>query len=219
MTSKPILFIAIVAAIAFIAGGVMFATTRETPPVFLGGASEPDSLLPQAKDGVEAVSLATETPTGTATSSAGETDSDEPILPPEGAGEEPVSQEPTPQPQPQPTPDIREPSEPAPKPKTRSSTHTVSIGSSSFVPQLLTIYAGDKVCWVNNDTQLHWPASDPHPTHTGLPDFDPLADLLPGETFCYTFKELGVISYHDHTQAVINDVATITGGIRVVLRE
>lgn len=218
--SKPIfLILCLGVALVLIAGGIIFATKREASRLFMGGDAGQDSLLPQVREEGGVVSLATQTPTGAATTSGEEVDSGEPMSPFEEVKEEAGTQESVPPTESQPTFDIREPSEPAPKPKTKSTTHMVSIGASNFVPQLLTTYVGDKVCWVNNDSQLHWPASDPHPTHTGLSDFDPLADLLPGETFCYTFREPGAASYHDHTQAVINDVATITGGVRVLPRE
>jgi plastocyanin len=103
-----------------------------------------------------------------------------------------------------------------PEPEDGAKTHIVSIESSGFTPKLITITVGDTVRWVNNNSKLHWPASDPHPTHTGLSDFDPFADLLPGETFSYTFKTGGAFSYHDHTQAVVEDVATLTGVVRVL---
>jgi len=105
------------------------------------------------------------------------------------------------------------------KPKLQPAVHFVSIGANVFIPNLITIKVGDTVRWANNDTQLHWPASDPHPTHTGVYDFDPLADLLPGEAFSYTFTQEGAFGYHDHTQAVIKDKATITGVVRVLPRE
>jgi len=108
---------------------------------------------------------------------------------------------------------------PTPPPKLEPLLHKVFIESGGFNPQHITIRVGDTVRWVNNDDELHWPASDPHPTHTGVPDFDPLADLLPGENFSYTFSMMGAFPYHDHTQAVIDDVATIVGAIIVLENE
>ena len=111
---------------------------------------------------------------------------------------------------------ISPPIESEPAPEGGAKTHIVSIEANGFNPKLVTISVGDTVRWVNNNSKLHWPASDPHPTHTGLPDFDPFADLLPWETFAYTFKDIGAFSYHDHTQAVVEDVATLTGVVRVL---
>jgi len=141
--------------------------------------------------------------------------------------EEPTSQPPVPRPvepkKAEPTLQITEtpesvplPPKPEDEPESGGKTYIVSIETTGFNPKLVTITVGDTVRWINNNSKLHWPASDPHPTHTGLPDFDPFADLLPGESFSYTFKDVGAFSYHDHTQAVVEDVATLTGVIRVL---
>jgi len=132
-----------------------------------------------------------------------------PLLPPPP----PPAESPPPLPPPSPSePPPPLPEEPAYQPKT----HIVSIENNGFVPKILTITLGDTITWINNDPVLHWPSSDPHPTHTGLPDFDPLSDLLPEESYSYTFIKIGTFPYHDHTQAVEDDEATITGGVRVL---
>lgn len=99
-----------------------------------------------------------------------------------------------------------------------SITQVVSIEAAGFNPRVITIHSGDTVRWVNNDGNLHWPASDPHPTHTGFSGFDPLADLRSGENYSFTFSQPGIFGYHDHTQAVVGGVATMTGIIRVLER-
>ncbi len=106
--------------------------------------------------------------------------------------------------------------EPPPSNERGQETHIISMDRDGFNARTLVIIAGDTVKWVNNDTRLHWPASDPHPTHTGLSGFDPLADLLPGESFSFTFNSPGVYGYHDHTLAVVAGIATLTGVIRVL---
>lgn len=127
---------------------------------------------------------------------------------------------PTPAPQIQPTKEVQPPPiqkpEPSPIIESGPKTHIVSIEASGFNPRIVVINAGDTVKWVNNDTNLHWPASDPHPTHTGLAGFDPLADLLRGESFSHTFNTPRIYGYHDHTQAVIAGIATLTGIVRVL---
>ena len=79
-----------------------------------------------------------------------------------------------------------------------------------FYPATVTIRTGDTVRWVNNDTEIRWPASDPHPTHTNLPGFDPKGPLQPGETYAYTFVQIGTISYHDHKDADIIGEVIVT---------
>lgn len=96
-------------------------------------------------------------------------------------------------------------------------THIVSItAAEGFNPRIVVIKQGDTVRWINNDTKLHWPASDPHPTHTGLSGFDPLADILPKESYSFTFGKPGIYGYHDHTQAVVDGLATLIGIVRVL---
>lgn len=115
------------------------------------------------------------------------------------------------------------PTKPAPKivpedtkPKPKPKLHVVFVKDDHFDPRIITINIGDTVRWINNGTKLYWPSADPHPTHSALPEFDPLADLSPGESYDFTFTQVGVIPYHDHTQAVIDDVATITGTVVIL---
>lgn len=83
-------------------------------------------------------------------------------------------------------------------PSTKVEANTVSITSTGFSPQVLTVSAGTTVTFVNNDSVGHWPAANPHPTHTSLPGFDALAEVPPGGTYSYTFTEAGTFSYHCH---------------------
>lgn len=99
--------------------------------------------------------------------------------------------------------------------KPRGEFHTVLIRAAGFDPSRLTIKAGDIVKWINMDSELHWPASDPHPTHTGVSPFDSTGDLGPGEVYAYLFGTPGIFVYHDHSQALRGLTSTITGLIRV----
>ena len=107
-------------------------------------------------------------------------------------------------------------SEAVPKPENKTKVHQVSIEKNKFIPETITIKIGETVTWNNNDDELHWPASDPHPTHTGVIDFDVGSDLAKGEYYSYTFRRVGDFLYHDHTAAVVNDTATMVGVIKVV---
>ncbi|MFH1255916.1 MAG: plastocyanin/azurin family copper-binding protein [Candidatus Diapherotrites archaeon] len=86
---------------------------------------------------------------------------------------------------------------------------TVEINSSGFSPNPLTIKQGDTVNFVNNDSALHWPASAQHPTHNVYPEpggcigskFDACKGLAQGESFSFTFNEVGEWAYHDHLNA------------------
>lgn len=89
---------------------------------------------------------------------------------------------------------------------TSTSSNTIEITSSGFNPSTLTINAGDTVIFVNKDTQAHWPASNPHPVHTGYPEtgscgghkFDSCRGLSTNEAFSLTFNIRGTWGYHDH---------------------
>ncbi|MBI2145450.1 hypothetical protein HYU18_03960 [Candidatus Woesearchaeota archaeon] len=90
--------------------------------------------------------------------------------------------------------------------------HSVTITASGFVPQTLTIEAGEEVTFLNKDSTQHWPASAVHPTHTAYPGsdiakcgtadaktvFDACKGLAQGEAFKFTFNQKGSWKYHDH---------------------
>ncbi|MBI2669505.1 hypothetical protein HYX14_06710 [Candidatus Woesearchaeota archaeon] len=88
----------------------------------------------------------------------------------------------------------------------------VEITSSGFVPQAITINAGETVTWINAATINHWVASNPHPSHTGYPGsssskcdtaeekttFDACRRMESGVKYSFTFTEKGLWGYHDH---------------------
>jgi plastocyanin len=80
----------------------------------------------------------------------------------------------------------------------QATSYEVLITSSGFIPSTLTIKVGDTVTFVNKDSKPHWPASDPHPTHTNYPGFDALRPLKTGESYSFTFTKQGAWGYHDH---------------------
>lgn len=88
----------------------------------------------------------------------------------------------------------------------RPTQYFVEIKSNGFNPGFLQIRAGDTVTFVNKDSKTHWPASDPHPTHTGYPEsggcigsmFDACHELVENATFSFTFTKIGTWGYHDH---------------------
>lgn len=89
---------------------------------------------------------------------------------------------------------------------------SIEITSSGFSPQTTAIKAGTKVTWINKTTNLSWPATAIHPTHTIYPGsdvkkcgtseagkiFDACHDLKPGESYSFVFNEKGTWAYHDH---------------------
>lgn len=95
-----------------------------------------------------------------------------------------------------------------------SSSHLVYITPEGFKPKSLTIDVGHTVRWLNVDKELHWPASDPHPTHTASPGFDSGGNLSEGEVYFHVFTKPGFFVYHDHNQALGGSTSTITGLIK-----
>lgn len=74
----------------------------------------------------------------------------------------------------------------------------VKMTANGFSPSTITISKGDYIQFVNEDTAAHWPASDPHPTHTGLAGFDAKAGVQTGKYFRFEFNTVGTFTYHDH---------------------
>lgn len=88
---------------------------------------------------------------------------------------------------------------PAPTtPKQTIKTYEISMTATGFQPGNLTINAGDTVKFVNRDTAAHWPASNPHPTHTNYSGFDAKQAVAAGSSWSFTFTKTGSWGYHDH---------------------
>lgn len=80
-----------------------------------------------------------------------------------------------------------------------SATDTViKITAQGFEPAETTIQKGQKVTWVNSSGADAWPASNPHPTHTGYPGFDPQLPMKTGQAWSFIFDKTGDWGYHDH---------------------
>lgn len=75
---------------------------------------------------------------------------------------------------------------------------TISLDDTGFHPATVTIKSGTTVTFVNNGQAEHWPASDVHPTHQILPEFDAKRGLATGETYSFTFVKVGSWPMHDH---------------------
>src|SRR3989344_5419735 len=91
----------------------------------------------------------------------------------------------------------------------------VEITSQGFSPLKLEINQGEKVRWINKQSQKSWPASAIHPSHKAYPNsdinkcgteeqteiFDTCRGLAEGEAYEFTFTEIGSWNYHDHLNA------------------
>jgi plastocyanin len=78
----------------------------------------------------------------------------------------------------------------------------VRIDSTGYHPASITVRKGQTILWVNEDLAAsHWPASDPHPTHSAYPGFDPKTPIAPGNIWLFRFDTPGTWQYHDHLNA------------------
>lgn len=75
--------------------------------------------------------------------------------------------------------------------------HKIVYTGSVFDPEELTVNLGDKVIFINNGDENMQVASDDHPAHTDLEDFES-GILEPGDEYSYVFDEAGTWGYHDH---------------------
>jgi|GEM_PF-1434690 len=92
---------------------------------------------------------------------------------------------------------------------------TITYTDSGFAPETVTIKKGDTVKFVNNSSRAFWPATNVHPTHTAYPGsnikkcqtaqagdiFDACRPVNPGESYSFTFDQIGEWRYHDHLRA------------------
>ena len=76
---------------------------------------------------------------------------------------------------------------------------TITITSAGVSATQLTVSAGSRVTFVNNDTRSHNMTSDPHPEHNDCPEINTVGLLQPGER-----RETGNLvtvrtcGFHDH---------------------
>ncbi len=88
---------------------------------------------------------------------------------------------------------------------------TINILDSSHAdPSSITVHVGDIATFVNQDSRLHWPGSDPHPTHSSLPSLDALGGISQGQSYSYTFKKTGKFGWHDHLADNPTTIGTLT---------
>jgi plastocyanin len=90
---------------------------------------------------------------------------------------------------------------PAPAPTPNPSTVTITISSSGASPRSVTIAAGGRVTFVNNDTRPHDMSSDPHPEHTDCPPMRDVGLLSPGQSKTSgNFTAARTCGFHDHIE-------------------
>lgn len=93
--------------------------------------------------------------------------------------------------------------------RTSSTGTTITLTENGFTPEELTIRAGDTVKFVSTTGDFFWPASNPHPTHTIYPAFDPQKPIAPDSSWSFTFTEAGTWHYHDHLAPYFTGTITV----------
>ncbi len=77
-------------------------------------------------------------------------------------------------------------------------THDVVLTTNGFEPAFLAIRRGDSIKFTTTLSKSFWPASDPHPLHTGFSVFDPKKPINPEASWEFKFSKVGEWPYHDH---------------------
>lgn len=104
---------------------------------------------------------------------------------------------PAPAPTPSPTPPAASPEPQQPQPPV-SATPVVTYTDEGYSPSTLQVKSGSTVLFRNQSSMLMWTASDPHPVHNLLSEFDPRQGFATGESYQFTFTESGSFGYHNH---------------------
>jgi plastocyanin len=82
-----------------------------------------------------------------------------------------------------------------------TNTTTITITSAGASPRDITVPAGSRVTFVNNDSQPHDMASDPHPEHTLCNPELNVGFIAPGASgITQNLNTARTCTYHDHNQ-------------------
>ena len=89
---------------------------------------------------------------------------------------------------------------------------TITITSAGVSPKAVTVTAGSRVTFVNNDSRPHDMNSNPHPEHTDCPEINVgfIAAGASGTT--QNLNNRRTCGYHDHNQP---DVVALQGTITI----
>jgi plastocyanin len=91
------------------------------------------------------------------------------------------------------------PTPPNPTPTPGGTTFTIT--STGVSPRTLTVPAGTRVTFVNNDTRVHDMASNPHPEHTDCPPVNQVGFLQPRQTGTSgNLTTVRTCGFHDHNR-------------------
>ena len=88
----------------------------------------------------------------------------------------------------------------------------VEFTEEGFVPKRLEIEVGQQVRFVNASGSSLWPASNIHPTHQIMPEFDAGSPVGDDGVWAFTFDKPGFWRYHNHMVPGHSGLIVATGG-------
>lgn len=92
-------------------------------------------------------------------------------------------------------------------------TTTITISAAGVNPQVITVPAGSRVTFINNDSRSHEMHSDPHPNHGDCPPIDDVGFIAAGQTkLTGNLTVVRTCGYHDHN---LPSIANLRGQIIV----
>lgn len=87
----------------------------------------------------------------------------------------------------------------------------VEYTTDGFLPKSVTVKNGETVKFVNQSGSPMSVASDPHPTHTILPELDQYkSDARGKDEYEFTFTKVGSWGYHNHMNATDKGTVVVT---------
>jgi len=94
-----------------------------------------------------------------------------------------------------------------------TTTATITITASGVSPQNISVTAGSRVTFVNNDSRTHEMNSDPHPVHTDCPEINAVGFLAAGQSKqTDPLNTRRTCGFHDHNQP---SVTNLQGSIQI----
>ena len=88
----------------------------------------------------------------------------------------------------------------------------VEFTDDGFVPKRLEVEVGQQVQFLNSSESSLWPASNIHPTHQIMPEFDAGSPVGTDGVWAFTFDKPGFWRYHNHMVPEHSGLIVATGG-------
>ena len=88
----------------------------------------------------------------------------------------------------------------------------VEFTDDGFVPKRLEIEVGQQVRFQNSSESSLWPASNIHPTHQIMPEFDAGSPVGAEGVWAFTFDKPGFWRYHNHMVPEHSGLVVAIGG-------